>query len=171
MAEIEDGRYRARGVTAALGRTSTGKEQVAVEFELLDAEGNPGPHITWFGYFTDATYERTIEALRHCGWEGDDLANLSGVDANEVSLVIKAEEYNGKWTPKVQFVNAPGGGGLALREQLSAEEARAFAAGMKGRILALKQGGPRKPTPGSAKARVGGYTPEPPPHGDDDMPF
>ncbi len=171
MSEIRNGVYRGRGLQAALGRAGTGKEQVAVQFQLMDADGVSGPTITWYGYFTDSTYERTVESLRHCGWAGDDLSDLSGIDTNEVSLVIENEEYEGKATPKVKWVNAPGGG-LALKEQLSADEARSFAAQMKGRILAMKQGQPKKPAPGSARSRSGGVlSPEPPPYADSDIPF
>ena|ERR1051326_2108102 len=172
--EIANGRYRARPVSWALGRTSTGKEQVAVEFELMDADGVVGPHITWFGYFTDDTWERTVESLRHCGWQGDDLSELSGLD-QEVSVVIENEEYKGKRYPKVRWVNAPGSG-LALKEQLSPQEAKEFASSMRGRILQQRQsqGAIRRPatvTPMAAKRNTGAIPPEPPPHTDDDMPF
>jgi hypothetical protein len=168
--ELPNGRYRARAVQGVLGRTSKGTEQVAVEFQLYDAEGVPGASITWFGYFSDATFERTIESLRHCGWVGDDLSDLTGIDSNEVSLVIENEEYQGKLYPKVRWVNAPGGG-VALREQLSATEAKSFAQRMRSRILAMSQGKALKgPTSGARRAPAGA-PPEPPPHTDDDMPF
>lgn len=182
--EIPDGRYRARGIEAALGKTSTGKEQVAVLFQLMDAEGNPTNTITWHGYFTEKAWERTVESLRNCGWEGDDISDLSGVDRNEVSLVIEAEEYQGAWTSKVKWVNAPGSG-LALKDQLQPHEAQSFAQQMRGKILALNQSKPqqgqrRAPAQQSARAAPSQRSPEPPPAAyddrygppaDDDLPF
>lgn len=165
------GRYRARAVQAALGETSTGKEQIAVEFETLDEEGAPGEHITWFGFFTEKSLEHTVRALRVCGWRGDDINNLDGISDNEVSLVVEHEEYEGKVSAKVKWVNAPGGG-IALKSTLDAGRAASFAATMKSRIRAIEAGaGARKPVTQQARpaTRQSGRPPEPPPHTDDDM--
>jgi hypothetical protein len=129
---INAGRYRAKAVQAALGETSTGKPQVGIEFELLD---HPGQTINYFGYFTDETFSRTVESLRACGWSSDDLSDLTGIDTNEVSLVVEHEEYDGKTRAKVRWVNRTGG--LALKAQMPADKAKAFGAQMKGRIKAL----------------------------------
>lgn len=77
--------------------------------------------------------QTTIEALRACGWSGDDLADLHGLDANEVELVIDHETYQGETHPKVKFVNRPSG--LGLKAPMTLEQARAFAARMKGDVL------------------------------------
>jgi hypothetical protein len=160
---IADGVYRARAIQGALGQASTGSDQVAVEFEIL-TEGLEGQHITWFGYFTDATWERTVEALRTCGWQGDDLSDLTGLGASEVDLVIEQEEYNGKYSAKVKWINKPGG--MSLKAPMSPERAQQFASEMKGRILSLKKNGTTKPAAKSAAGR----TVEPPPHADSDRP-
>lgn len=175
MSEVANGVYRARAVSAALGRTGTGKEQVAVTFQLMDSEGALGPMLTWFGYFTEQTFPRTVEGLRHCGWQGDDLSDLSGIDANEVSLVVENEEYEGKTYSKIRWVNAAGGGGVTLKEQLTDMEARAFGARMRGQVTALRQAAstPRRaPSATSNRAQPAALrAPEPPPHTDDDLPF
>lgn len=174
---MDNGTYRARAVAGGLGETSTGKEQVGVDFQLLDPAFE-GQHITWFGYFTDKTQESTIRTLRTCGWNGDDLTDLSGIDANDVHLVIENEEYEGKWRPRVRWVNPVGG--LALRSAMEPNKARAFAAKMRGAIAAVDQasGERRAPAKVSAntKSRVGGVIPpEPPPYASspeaDDIPF
>lgn len=168
MSEIANGVYRARAVSGGLGETSTGKEQVAIECELMDSEGVVGPHITWFGYFTEKTTESTLRALRTFGWVGDDLANLTGIETNEVSLVIENEEYEGRVTPKVRWVNAPGGGGIGLKAPLAPDRAKSFAAKMRAAVRAfdIQTGnGKRPPAP---KSRVGAVlSPEPPPMTDD----
>jgi|GEM_PF-1281403 len=167
-------RAKARAGHWGLGVTGSGKDQVAVLFDI-STEGADVKDITWYGYFTEATFERTIEALRHCGWEGDDLSNLQGLDAHEVDLVIEDEEYNGSIAPKVQFVNRPGG--LALSAPMGVEKTKAFAASMRDRIRAIDASkGVRKaaatpatapkPAPRPAPQRAG--PPEPPPHTDAD---
>lgn len=133
--EIQDGVHAAVPVTAALGYTKGGKESVGVEFALTES----GKHLTWYGYFTEATTERTIESLRICGWTGQDLSDLSeiGKDPVEVNLVIGTEEYEGKSRQKVQWVNRAGG--LAMSAPLDEAQAKAFGARMKGAVIAFDQ--------------------------------
>lgn len=131
-----NGTVKARAKEWALGLSSTGKEQIAVMFELTSGE-HAGQSITWFGYFTENTVDRTLDSLRHCGWQGDNLAELDSLDANEVELVLGEEEYDGKVRTKVQWVNRPAR--LALKEQMSAAQAAAFAQKMRGRAVAHRQ--------------------------------
>lgn len=178
---IAAGFYKAKAVTWALGETSTGKEQVAVEFALFDEEGVEGPHMTWFGYFTDNTTESTLKALRTCGWVGTDLSDLQGLDANEVQLVIEHETYDGKTRAKVRWVNPVGQGGLALKSQMDGAKAKAFAAKMRSRIAAFDQSAAVRPSapssvamPAASRARSGVLSPEPPPFAEsapEDIPF
>jgi hypothetical protein len=172
---LAEGTYRGRPLRAALGRTGTGKEQLGVQFQLVDP---PGERLTWYGYFTDGTFDRTIESLRSCGWAGSDLAEFQGDVLpqgfdQEVELVVKHEEYNGKVSARIAFINS--GGGLAMKEALDATQARAFAARMKGRIVALDRssGAPRQQQ--RRPASNGPPTPDEPPGGfdggGDDIPF
>ena len=140
---IPAGKYIGTPVGAALGTTSTGKEQIAVQFEFLDPAGE---RLTWYGYFTDAAFERTIESLRTCGWTGSSLDEFAGEKLpagvnHQVELVVQHEEYEGKTQVRIAFVNSIGGG-LALKSAMDANQARAFAAKMKGRIAALSGGIP-----------------------------
>jgi hypothetical protein len=143
---LNEGNYRGKPVRAALGLTSTGKEQIAVQFELVEPAGT---RMTWYGFFTDAATERTVESLRHCGWRGDDLSEFAegrplpaGFD-QEVELVVKHEEYQGKTNARIAFVN--GGGGLAMKEALTADQATAFARRMKSKIGAFDRAAGRAP--------------------------
>lgn len=141
---------RARAINAAVGKASTGTPQIAIEFELLDEAGG----ITYYGPLSDAAFPYTMKAIRTAGFEGDDLSDLSSLtaeDAPEVVLVIGPEEYNGKTTLKVKFINSAGG--LALKDALQGDELSAFARKMKGKIAAYDRsaGAPpraqRRPTP------------------------
>jgi hypothetical protein len=92
--------YLARARNWTLGISSTNKEQIAVEL-VLPAGSPDGEALPWYGYFTDSTFERTIESLRYLGWEGTDLSDgLPGLDKNEVSIVVEDEEYEGKVSPR-----------------------------------------------------------------------
>lgn len=173
---IPAGTYRGRATEAQLGTTSTGKEQVAISFQLL-TPGYEGQHLPYYGLFTDAALEITVKALRACGWQGVDLSDLSGIDTNEVNLVVEHETYNGVTRARIKWVN-DGTAGL-LKNVLGDAEKKAFAQRMRGAIAALGTPGPAKPaqqarpaTPRPAAQRQGGVMPpEPPPHTDADMPF
>jgi hypothetical protein len=185
--------YAARATLWDLGETSTGKEQVAVEFIIMTPDADLR-RVTWFGYFTDDTIDRTIESLRIMGWTGNDLSDLQGLDANEVELVVEDETYEGKTRAKVRWVNRPGG--LALKAPLSVDRKKAFAASMRDRIKTFdatagtpkpKSDKPRpatrgNPPPGGygglTPGQLGGANPPgigeadgPPPMSDDDIPF
>ncbi len=162
---LNEGRYTARAIEGGLGNANNGNPQIAVRFQILD-EGHDGQEITWFGSFSKnkgqgskTPLERTIESLRVCGWEGDDLSDLTGIDANEVSLVIEHEEYEGKTQAKVKWVNRPGG--LALKAPMSVDSAKAFAAKMKGEVIAASKGAApaakTSPKNGGKKEKVKGY--------------
>lgn len=130
------GTFKARGIEGALGYTSGGNEQVAVRLRIVEGD-EAGHEITWHGYFTEKTTERTLESLRHLGWKGDDLFDLSGIDANDVSIVVEEEEYDGKLQSKVRWINAAGG--LAMKERMSEGDAKRFAQRMKGAAVASRQ--------------------------------
>lgn len=136
---LDPGKYRARAIEGAIGETSTEKEQVTVLFELLDV---PGKTITWYGYWTEATWERTIEALRTMGWTGsdiDDLSELSDPSMPEVYLVIDQEpNEKGVLREKVKWVNKSAGG-LAMKTALEPTKARAFAERVKAQIALFDQ--------------------------------
>ena len=175
---LQPGTFRVRGGSAALGFTSGQKEQVAVLLEILD-EGYVGETITWFGFFTEATTERTLDSLRLLGWKGDDLFDLSGIGETEARAVLDEEDYNGEMRLKVKWINGPGG--LALKAPMNESQARAFAARMKGTVLAHKQTAgqpaalkPRAAVPASRQAppQRRQHHDAPPPHEDDDqIPF
>lgn len=130
------GNHRARAKEWALGVSSTGKEQIGVMFELVGGE-HAGKHITWFGYFTDGAVDRTLESLRHCGWDSDNLADLDSLGANEVDLVVDDEEYEGKWRSRVKWVNRVSR--LQMKEQMSPAQVQAFAAKLRGKAVASKK--------------------------------
>lgn len=162
--EMQDGIYKGRARTWALAESPEKKTpEVAVEFEFT-SPGFEGQSSTWHGYLSEKAFDRTIESLRICGWTGDDLADLAGLDTNEVNLVVKNEEYNGKTYPKIQFVNRPGG--LAVKEPMAPDKAKSFAASMRSRIRAIDAANGRKAKPANGTRPSDGDAINP-----DDIPF
>lgn len=170
--------YRGKAKEWTLAESSTGKPMMVVLFDIL-TEGAAEKALTWRGFFTEATTDRTIESLRFMGFEGDDLSQLEGLDRNEVELVVEDEEYTDeasgevKTSAKVQWVNKPRT--LAVKTILEGDKLKAFAASMKASFRAVdaaagKRAPATTPRPAAA-ASAGPRTPEPPPLTDADIPF
>lgn len=140
---IAPGTYRAKAVQWVLGESKSGVEQVAVDCSLLDENDAENARITWYGYFSEKAWERTVESLRLFGWTGADPTDLTGLDKNVVELVVEHEEWEGKTRAKAKWVNAPGGG-LAMVAPLAGEKSKAFGARMKA-LIANKEKGSTPP--------------------------
>jgi hypothetical protein len=146
---IQEGIHRARctgEADAQFGYSSQGTEQISLLFDLLDESDTPtGERITWFGYFSEKAIPIAIRALRACGWQGDNMTDLTGVDSQPVDLVIKHEPYEDKTgeqriAAKVAFINVAGGGGrVEMKKTMDAGQRAAFAAKLRGALVADKQ--------------------------------
>lgn len=140
--EAISGTFRARATSYAFG-TSAKKEtpQCAVMFEITDGP-HAGKRVSWYGYFTEKTAERTVESLQHCGWQGDDVTAVDLKDlANEVEIVVEAEPWESDSgasgvTSRVRWVNSPGR--VAIKPMAAGEQAD-FRDRMKGLVHGLKQ--------------------------------
>jgi hypothetical protein len=166
MSTINEGTYRSRAVGLELGETGTGSPQVGVAVEFLDI----GKTVTWYGNLSGGALEITIKALRIMGWKGTDLASLSVDDlVNEFSSVYADEEYQGKVTRKIKYIN--GTGGVAMKNVADAAKKAQIAAKLKGQILALNI----PPVVGTPAAPPAAQKPaaqsDAPPHGDAEAPF
>jgi hypothetical protein len=81
---LQPGTYKARAISADFGESEKGTQFIAVTFviEFAGDGDSPGTSetITWFGYCTDKTSERTIESLRYCGctFPGSDISRPTG---------------------------------------------------------------------------------------------
>jgi hypothetical protein len=174
---VPEGTYRARGVPGSvqLGTTDNGNPQIAGSFEILD-EPHAGKTVSWYGYFTEKTQKRTMESLRLAGWSNDDLDNIEGFGDAEVDIVVEHNEWQGKVSARVAWVNRLGSSGLALKSPMSADQRKAFAAKMKGMAVLSRQAAekekpkPAAPRPAPKRAAAGGGEGFPP-AADDDIPF
>ncbi len=149
---ISEGRHDAKAIAMDLGITESNKEYVNIRFELT---GDEKGGINWRGWLTDKALEYTVKSLRILGWRGNDLSSDDGIIGTEVSLVIEHEEYKGKVSAKVKYINEAGGGG----KKLDKAKAKALGAVMATRIAGLAQRENGAPPDG----------PDVPPHTDDDI--
>jgi len=170
MELVPQGAYKAAavqvdGAYAQLGMSSTGNQQVLVQFEITDGPA-AGRRVPWWGSFTDKAWNRTVEALRYCGFSGDDLSTLPEQDLNhEVSIVVEHSEYNGKTNARVRWVNAAMSG-IKLAKPMSNDDLRNFGAMMRSRVATVKAV-EVAPPPSAAKPAEAST----PPSDDSDLPF
>lgn len=145
LPEIE-AKYLGRACGAAQFTTSKkGNVQIVLPFIVVDGE-YIGHTITWFGTMHDTPdskgktgKDRVVEALRHMGFVGDDLTSLMDISdeqaqrllPNNVELVVRPEEYEGRINVKVQFINRAGGARIDVKNAMSKDDMRAFSARMR----------------------------------------
>ena len=152
----------------AFGTANTGTIQVGIQIEALSTdetgEITAGSTYTWYGFFTEKSEARTLDALEIAGWngnDGDDFVNLVGLGTTEFEVQFEEEdavneqgEVTGtRWRPT--FINR---GGIAMRDQMDDAAKLAFAQQMRGAILARRGGGQRaqsqRPTQGRPQQRA-----------------
>lgn len=148
-----------------LGEARTGTMQCLVMFKIADGPAK-GQVLPWYGSFSENAYERTMQSLRYCGWEGDNLDDIQALPT-EVSVTVEQSEWDGKINTRIAWVNLLGSG-ARLNNPLSADRRRQFAAQMRDRARATVA----KPGAGGDKRSTqpelpGGKGPGP----DDDIPF
>lgn len=129
---IDEGTYTARPKAWGLSRAGTGTDQAEVEFEIIQGPFQ-GCSIVWRGFFTEKTAERSLESLRYCGWQGDDIAAWTGMGSRNVEIIIEDKaNQDGKVFPKVKWVNrlgsSGGSGGLKMKAPMDDAQKRQFAA-------------------------------------------
>ena len=157
------GRYTATIENAELGQSEKGTPYLSLLCKTTEGED-----LTAYLYLSDAAFERTTKTLREVfGFDNNFEAVVAQVTGKECSIVVEAEEYEGKTRMKVKWVNAVGGGSgkplenaESLLTQLSARAKRIPAAAPAAARTAPVAARPARPAP-APKAAV----PE------DDVPF
>jgi len=111
------GRYRATMREIRIGKSKGGAVQAEIVYDT------PQGTITGWHYLTRNTGERNTrqcESFVELGWDGESLIGLSDLAGEECMIKVAEEEYQGKKSMRVQFVDAPSGGttatGAALDE-------------------------------------------------------
>lgn len=185
------GHHKGRAISGDFGFAGTGTKQVAVLFEFTEGECQC-EQLTWYGFFTPATAERTVEGLRNagCTFPNGDLCDLTGLGSVECVLVVEEDGTDDHGYPrlKIRWVNKLGGG-VALGSRMNEADKRALAAEMRGFVLggapatqapaaaASTSATPPRPRPAPATAaQTNGTTPPRAPQGvrrsvNDDIPY
>ena len=165
---LDEGNYKAVAVSTGLGVSGTGTEQIGIMFRTSE-----GVAVGYRGYFTEKTTERTIQSLRNCGWNGNDLSVFTETNEaecvkllpNEVEIVVEHKPPmtpEGRTYAEVKWVNKIGSGVVTMKDKLDANRARAFAERMKGACLAVPAQSGGAPRPPAQPARNEQRRPAPP---------
>lgn len=110
------------------GYANTGTEQVGMRVVMIGGDFD-GQQVTWYGYFTEATEQRTLESLRIAGWDETDIINLPGLGTTEFELQLEEEtDDQGATYLRPTFINKIG---VAMRNKMDDGQKQAFAARMR----------------------------------------
>lgn len=172
-------RAKARALAGSqeFGVSSNKNEQVGLRLQIVGGELD-GQMVTWYGTFSPAAEERTIEQLQIAGWNGEDFANLPGLGSTEVE--VQLEEYEGQdqetgehflWH-KAAWINRIG---VTMKNAMNAGEKASFAQRMqakygKGGQQAAPRGSQQR-TNGTQRRSYGGAQQETPDYTDEDIPL
>jgi len=145
-----------------LGESKTGTRFIRVPVTITTEGAQKGKTIDWYGYLTDRTQDRTVEALEHCfgiDWDWNNI-NFAG---KEVEVVVEQEEYNGKTSFKAKWLNNPNldrASGGKSPEEIEAEkaEAKAKAAEIAKELAATMPRRVSKPVAAPTKAAASSKT-------------
>ena len=100
------GRYTATVETAELGQS----EAKGTPYLSLLCKTAEGDELTAYLYLSDAAFERTTKTLREVfGFDNNFETVVAQVTGKECSIVVEAEEYEGKTRMRVKWINAVGG--------------------------------------------------------------
>ena len=160
------GRYTATVESAELGQSEKG-----TPFLALLCKTDQGEELNAYLYLSDAAVERTVKTLREVfAFDNSFESVVQQVTGKPCSIVVEAEEFEGKTRMKVKWVNTVGGSAGkplenagTLLAQLSAKAKRIPAAAPAATRTAAPAARPApsaKPAPAPKPADV-----------DDDVPF
>ncbi|MBM3992154.1 MAG: hypothetical protein FJ298_14260 [Planctomycetes bacterium] len=140
---------RATVLEASIGETKSGGEQVVLVFGLEEGP-NMGNPITAYRSLSECAAPYTAKDMTTLGWmPGEDVSKVLGAVCR---LTIVHEEYDGKVSAKVKWINPVNFSKPAAPDKVSGAMARLAAAA-------------------KANAALAPLPPEPPPHTDADLPF
>jgi hypothetical protein len=118
--------YEARCTAIGIESTMKGDDYISADFEIVDDNGE-AYKVEWRGWLTEKTERKTMEALRLLGWQGDDIYEdmaAEGALRNKVKLDVRHEEYKGKKTARVSFINGPDPDPVATEKKREERRAR-----------------------------------------------
>jgi hypothetical protein len=150
--DIKTGIYKGRAIDPVKGgyvEQAYGKSKSGIPELLLRVEIPAiGRVLTTPMYFSLEAAPHSVSRLRACGWRGEDLADLTGVDTNEIDVDVsyrvwsQAEGGDGSMKLKVQILSG-GGGAFGSSNPTSPREFAANVAAITGK--GAGNGSPKPP--------------------------
>lgn len=140
--KIPAGFYRGRAIKGSeqYGLSSKGNDEILLRVQVPSLNRSLFVRLS----FSDGAAPYSIDKLRACGWTGNDVTKLDGIDANEVDVNIKYEIFENKEQMKVDIY---AGGGIKVDTPMDDKQKRSFGA----RVAALLKGsGKNGPAPKAA---------------------
>lgn len=111
MAELKTGRFKAKAILSSVqwgeADNDAGTLQISVDMFIKELDRSA----TTFLYMSPSAKPYSIDRLRTLGWKGktdDDLADMTGIEDNEVDVEITSEQYQGKTQFRLQILTGPG---------------------------------------------------------------
>jgi hypothetical protein len=124
MSLLPEGKHEVEVVDAYMTESQSGTPGLVFRFENLEG------HQECIRYITPNTTDRVIEDLETMGFPRAKLSDMANLDklkdfikGNSVRIVVKDEEYQGKTTPKVAWINKSG----AMKKETPDVRANIFA--------------------------------------------
>jgi hypothetical protein len=141
-----------------LGESKTGTRFIRVPVTIETEGAQRGKTIDWYGYLSEKTQDRTIEALENCFGIDWDWNNITFA-GKEVEVVVEQDDYNGKVSFKAKWLNNPNfdrkSGGMSPEEVEAAKaEAKAKAADIAKELAASMPRRAGSPVAAPTKATV-----------------
>lgn len=127
--EIVAGKFTARVTDYSIGETKAGLPQIIVRLAYNDADGDSHA-VNWYGSLKEGTARNiTLAALKLLGKKDETPIDAlcdgpagGALEADlDVAISIEMQEYNGKWTPRVNIGGTSGGGGKISRDAARAK--------------------------------------------------
>jgi len=163
---MEEGRYVATCVNIEFAITEKGTAYARLVMRIAPGEQFEGEDVFYYMYFTEKASSRSVETLRILGWTGDNLGEVSHHHIpNVVEIEVKQNEYKGKTSFRIEWINAVGEHG-PLPKRMSDEQKTQF--GREMMRYTYKAG---KPAPKQRQAPVQQSPPDDDVISDDDIPF
>lgn len=102
-----------------LGENKNGTKFIRVPVQITEGSES-GKTITWYGYLTEKSRDKTVEALDHAFGTEWNWQNIN-FEGKKVEVVVEQDEYNGKISYKAKYLNNPD---AVRNDEQSIEEAK-----------------------------------------------
>jgi hypothetical protein len=112
------------------GESSKGTMEIVLQVFVPDL----GRTMSTILYFSDSATPHSIERLRVCGWEGEDLSDLKGIGKKKFDFQITTDMYEGK--PQIKTNIVSGGGRITTSKVIDAKTFAAKVALLTGKTKA-----------------------------------